>query len=252
MISSLKEKGALRVRRPGIEWISIVLPIFNEEAIIERVVKSCLEYLAQVDYEWELIAVDDGSQDRTKEILYEIARHKEPIKVVSYTVNRGYGGALRAGFDKATKELLFFMDADGQFLLKDIELLLARYTSSTPVVVGCRRKRVDSFHRRFNAWAWGFLVRMLFAIPVRDINCAFKLFPTELVRSLALFSQGANINTEILAKLGKIGIRPIEIEVAHYPRLKGKSTGANPRVVVRAFLELYSLWKILRKGRLIS
>jgi glycosyltransferase involved in cell wall biosynthesis len=156
---------------------------------------------------------------------------------VTHPANRGYGAALRSGFDAASYEWVFMMDADNQFDPDEIARLLAM-SEEADVVAGYRRRRRDPLVRRLNALAFFSLVRLLFGRLVRDVNCAFKLIRRDLLCGLDLRSNGALINTELLVKARQRGARIVEVAVEHYPRESGKQTGANPRVVLRAFSEL--------------
>jgi glycosyltransferase involved in cell wall biosynthesis len=229
----------------GGRGISVVLPAHNEEAVIAGVVANCVEALARIVDDFEVIVVDDGSADRTGEIADGAAAADPRVRVVHTVTNRGYGGALRAGFDAAGKPLVFFMDSDGQFDIGDIARLVPMAAAGNPAVIGYRERRQDPPLRLVNAWAWNRLVRWLFHFRVRDIDCAFKLYDTSLVRSLDVQASGAMINTEMLAKVFRLGIVPVEVPVRHFPRLHGQPTGANLGVIVKAFGELRSLRRYL-------
>jgi glycosyltransferase involved in cell wall biosynthesis len=243
--------GGCAVLRPHTEagqlpWatsrgVSVVLPAHNEEAVIARVVTHCLATLAALVEDFEIIVVDDGSQDRTGEIADSAAAADPRVRVVHTGTNRGYGGALQGGFAVACKPLLFFMDADGQFDITDIGRLIPLAERGHRVVVGYRAKRQDPTIRLLNAWAWNLLVRSLFHLHVRDVDCAFKLYETELVRELDVQARGAMINTEMLAKVARLGILPAQVAVHHYRREHGESSGANVRVILHAFVELRAL-----------
>jgi glycosyltransferase involved in cell wall biosynthesis len=160
---------------------------------------------------------------------------------VHHDGNRGYGVALRSGFAAAEYDWVFFSDGDGQFDLGEIDGFLAA-ADRVDVVVGYRIDRADHAGRRLNTWLWGRLVRLGFRIPVRDIDCAFKLCSREVLDAVGpLNSTGAMISTELLARIRHAGFPLVEIGVHHYPRLGGEPTGANLRVIVRAFRELVVL-----------
>ncbi len=221
--------------------IGIVLPAYNEEAVIAETVSKCVETLEVIAPDFEIIVVDDGSHDRTGAIADELAAHDARIRVVHNRPNRGYGGALIAGFNAVTKELTFYMDSDGQFDIRDLVKLLELREQGYRAALGYRRHRRDSAVRRLNAWGWNVLVSRLFGLHVRDIDCAFKVYDTELVRLFDLHSEGAVVSTEMLVKLTRMGVSAVEIPVQHLPRLHGRATGANVRVILRAFGELLRL-----------
>ena len=220
--------------------LSVVLPAWNEEAVIARTVQTVVETLGSLAPDYEVIVVDDGSQDRTGEIADALAVANPRITVVHNGHNRGYGGALIAGFNAVSKELTFFMDADGQFDIRDIARLIA-FIEQYDAVLGYRKHRQDAFPRKINAWGWKLLMRLLFGLKVRDVDCAFKLYHTTLVRRANVQAQGAMVNTEMLVKLSRLGYHWIEVPVNHYRREGGKASGANLRVILRAFNELLRL-----------
>jgi glycosyltransferase involved in cell wall biosynthesis len=234
-----------RVTIPLRHSISVVLPAHNEEAVVEQTLTRCLEVLAGMASDYEVILVDDGSRDRTGEIADAIAARDPHLRVVHNRPNRGYGGALRAGFEAASKQYTFFMDSDGQFDIAEIAGLLARVEEGFPAVLGYRAPRRDPFMRLLNAWGWNLLISGLFRLRVRDIDCAFKVYDTRLVRAMEVAAQGATINAEMLIKLTRMGVPFAQVRVTHYPRLHGAASGASPRVILRAFRELLRL-----RGRL--
>lgn len=226
--------------------ISVVLPSYNEEAVIGATVAQCVDALSAFAPDYQIVIVDDGSRDRTGAIADDLAAANPRITVVHNRPNRGYGGALIAGFGAASKPLTFFMDADGQFDIRDLALLLPLREQGYRAVLGYRKHRQDAWMRKVNAWGWNALVSLLFGLHVRDVDCAFKLYDTALVRVCDVRSEGAMVNTEMLVKLSKLGMPFVEVPVHHYPRKHGSSTGANIGVIVRAFRELLRLHGKLR------
>jgi len=230
-----------RIRRPT---VSFVLPSFNEELNIEEAMAQVIGVARRLCSEFELLIVDDGSTDNTAALVMEAAAHEPSVRLIRHEVNRGYGEALRSGFAAARFEFVFFTDADNQFDVNELELLLA-WSDRADVVAGFRKVRRDPTMRRVNAWGWNRIVRWLFYVPVRDIDCAFKLFRTAALREIDIESRGAMINTEIMVKLARDGCRVVEVGVTHLPRTAGESSGANLRVIARAFREVIQMYPIL-------
>jgi len=220
--------------------LSIVLPAYNEAANIERAVRSATEVAELYCADHEVIVVDDGSRDDTAAIVTRIAADDHRVRLIQHSVNQGYGGALKSGFLAAKLDLVFFTDADNQFDLHELREFFT-LIERVDVVAGYRIKRCDPFFRRINALAWNYLVRALFYVPVRDIDCAFKLFRREVLDGLELESVGAMVNTELMVKLGRSGFRLVEVGVTHYPRTAGAPQGASLRVILRAFAELATM-----------
>jgi glycosyltransferase involved in cell wall biosynthesis len=218
--------------------LSVVLPAHNEEEAIARTVHEVLDTLTAWGLDFEVIVVDDGSRDRTGDILDTIAGANPAVRVIHHAENLGYGAALVSGLEAVRKDLAFFMDSDGQFDIRDLEQffpLIATYDA----VLGYRVKRQDTWMRKMNAWGWKMLVGMVFGVYVRDVDCAFKLYPAVFFREHALETRGAMINTEILYKFTRAGHSYVQLGVRHLPRRGGKATGAKPSVILRAFRELF-------------
>jgi glycosyltransferase involved in cell wall biosynthesis len=217
--------------------LSIVLPAYNEEGNVAAAVEEVSAVARQLGLEHEIILVNDGSTDRTGEIGRELAQRVPHLRLVEHYPNRGYGGSLKAGFAAATKELIAFAPADKQFVFGEVARLLERLDAAD-IVSGYRADRQDSFVRKFFAFGWNTLVRLLFGYLCRDIDCGFKLFRREILERVTLVSDGAMIDTEFLAGAKARGYRIAEAPVSHLPRLTGAATGANLKVIARAFRDL--------------
>jgi hypothetical protein len=233
-------------RLPG--SLTLVLPAFNEEANIDAVVQDSLATLPAYADAYEIIVVDDGSRDRTGEIVAGLAAGNDRIRLVSHERNQGYGAALISGFEASTGDFVMFMDADRQFNIRDLRLLVP-FAGEYDIVAGFRMERSDPLHRRVLAEMFNVSVRMLFSVHLRDIDCAFKLFRGDLLRGLPLTAPGALINTEIQAKARRQGASLQQVGVHHYPRIAGEATGGSPRVILRAVGETLALWWRMRTYR---
>jgi glycosyltransferase involved in cell wall biosynthesis len=217
--------------------VSIVLPAFNEEENIEQAIDEATVTARRLLSGHEILVVDDGSTDRTAELVAGMASEDPRVRVISHGANRGYGEALRTGFLASRLEYVFFTDADLQFDVGELEKFL-RYAGTVDVVAGYRINRQDTLIRRLNAYGWNLLVRILFYVPVRDIDCAFKLFDRRVLDEVDIESVGAMVNTELMVKLGRKGASVVEIGVTHRPRPAGEARGASPRVIATAFAEV--------------
>jgi glycosyltransferase involved in cell wall biosynthesis len=229
--------------------LSVFFPCYNEEANVERVTRAAVEVGRQITADLEVLIVNDGSRDRTEEIADRLAAEIPEVRAVHNKPNRGYGGALIRGFREATKNWIFYTDGDGQFDFKELPGLLPLL--ETHDVISCYRlDRQDSFMRKANAFAWSTLVNMLFSIGLKDIDCAFKVYPRTFIEAIELHSQGALIDTEMLAKACNLKLRIAQVGVHHYSRIAGSQTGANLKVILRAFKELFKLHRqIKEEGR---
>jgi glycosyltransferase involved in cell wall biosynthesis len=229
--------------------LSVVMPAHNEEVAIAGTLRDVIGELSACVRDFEVIVVNDGSKDATRSIVEEAAELDPRIRLINHDTNQGYGAALVSGFEAVTKELVFFMDSDGQFDIHDLERFFA-YIDKYDAVLGYRINRQDTWLRKLNAWGWKMLVRLVFGLHVRDIDCAFKLYPARFFRENQLETRGAMINTEILYKFTREGYTYTQLGVRHLPRRGGQATGAKLAVIVRAFREMFTFaWKWRREER---
>lgn len=226
--------------------LSLVFPVFDEERTIGRVIESALETGEGLARSFEVVVVDDGSRDGSAEIIDAWSLKDERVQVVRHPTNTGYGAALRSGLRGATGELVFFSDADLQFDLAEVGQLLD-HADEFDIVAGYRFPRRDPWPRRLIAATWGLAVRLLFGLEVRDIDCAFKVFRRPILDEIPIQSIGAFVNTEILVRARALGASIRQVPVSHHPRQHGSPTGAHPRVLLRALIELSSLYRELRE-----
>jgi glycosyltransferase involved in cell wall biosynthesis len=238
-------------RQPRLR-LSAVLPAFNEEANIERAVAEVTAAAGRLFEEHEVIVVDDGSTDGTAARVKAMAAKDPRVRLISHGRNRGYGDAVRTGFLASRLDFVFMTDADLQFDPQELERLLP-YAGTVDVVAGYRISRQDTLMRRLNAYGWNLMVRIFFYVPVRDIDCAFKLFDRRVLDAIDIESVGAMVNTEVMVKVGRAGASVVEVGVPHRPRLAGKAHGAHPRVILWAFYEFLRMRKRLTQldGRML-
>ncbi len=247
MIKDKPPASSVDSKQESVVSISVFFPCYNEQDNVARTVEQALSVLEKLNADFEVIIVDDGSADATAQIADEISSRDSRVKVVHHPTNLGYGAALKSGFSAATKELAFYTDGDGQFDINEMPPLLPMIKQYD--IVSCYRlNRQDSFIRRINGWCWTKLVCLLFGMKIRDIDCAFKLYKREIFDNIKLSSAGALIDTEILARAIRKGYCVTQKGVHHYPRTAGAQTGANLRVILRAFKELFKLRSQIRSG----
>src|SRR5207253_5636688 len=202
--------------------LSLVIPAYNEEAGIRRAIAEADQALAQIAGDYEIVVVDDGSRDRTAEIVTKALHDFSRLRLVMHSENLGYGAALRSGFAAARFDRIAFTDADCQFHLADLGSLLL-LTERHDLAVGFRLTRQDRWQRRFFSWGYNQLARTLLGTQVRDCDCALKVFRREALANLMPETRGFFVNTEILARARQLGYRVAETGVRHRPRLHGSS-----------------------------
>ncbi len=229
--------------------LSLFFPAFNEEDNIKKSVKQALSVLPKIADKFEIIIVNDGSTDKTLKIAKQLERQYEQVRVVSQQ-NKGYGGALKLGFEMAKYEWIFFTDADLQFNLKEIKKL-TKFCSKSQLIIGYRKNRAEGWKRQFLALAlkyWNWLL-LSFPLSIRDADCAFKLIKRQVIEEISpLMCDGAMISTELLLKAKMTGFEMVQVPVSHYPRKYGNPTGNNLSVIIRAIRETIALQKLLLFG----
>jgi glycosyltransferase involved in cell wall biosynthesis len=229
-------------RLPG---LSVVLPCRDERDNVAAAVAEARAAAWDVAHRLEVIVVDDGSRDGTGEIAAFLARSTPELRLVTHSENRGYGAAVRSGIGAATMPWILLTDAALQFDLRELDRF-ARRASGADLVVGRRARRADPLGRRLAGVGWNVLVRRLFGLPVRDVDCAFKLMRASLVQTLELTADGAMVSAELLGRAVAAGAAVHELDVTHRPRAAGEQSGASPRVIARALRELVALAPALR------
>lgn len=227
-----------------IPQITVFFPAYNEEGNIAKTVKGAITVLNKNAQVWELVIIDDGSKDKTGQIADQLAKGDKNIRVIHHSPNQGYGAALKSGFYNAKYDWIATVDADGQFDFSEITLLFEK-TRNSDLVIGFRLNRQDSIIRKINGLLWTFLNNLLFGINVKDVDCAFKLVNRRVLQKIPRLesTRGGMISPELLAKTKKAGFRIDQVAVHHFPRAEGKQTGANFRVILKSFYDLFKLWR---------
>ena len=222
--------------------ITVFFPAYNDGEIIGNLVLTSLNLLPQLTNDFEVIVVDDGSTDSTADVANRLANSYSAVKVVHHEKNRGYGAALRSGFTSAKKELVFYTDGDGQYDVRDLPELLSALGPHTDVVNGFKVQRSDSQSRQLLGGAYNRLARFLWKLPVRDVDCDFRLIRRGALDKIDLVSSSGTICVELVHKLQRAGCNFVEVPVRHYPRLYGRSQFFRPRPLAKTATELLWLW----------
>jgi dolichol-phosphate mannosyltransferase len=220
--------------------LSLIIPAFNEAAVIARAIAEAETALAPHFAQFEILVIDDGSTDPTTDEVRRVIPSAAHTALLQHRVNRGYGAALRTGFEAARFDLVAFTDADCQFDLADLAKL-APLAATTPVVAGFRADRQDPWRRRFLSWGYNVLARALLGTRVRDVDCALKVFRREVLAGLLPESRGFFVNTEMMTRARQLGLEVAEVPVTHRPRAGGTSK-VSLREVPRTARTLFSFW----------
>lgn len=226
-----------------IRQLSVFFPTVNEEGNIETVVKKAVSVLQSLRLEYEIIVVNDGSSDKTAQIVERLIKQNNRIRIINHPKNLGYGEALKSGFYNAKYDTIVYTDGDGQFDFSEVSKFLEKI-DEIDVIVGYRIKRRDPFFRILFKEGWKLSLFTFFRLTLKDIDCGFKMVKKKVLEKIShLESQrGAMINAELVIKAKKAGFKIGQVGVNHYPRISGKPTGANIKVIFKSYLDLVRLW----------
>lgn len=230
--------------------LSVFFPCVNEEGNIESLVNKAVSILEKLKINYEIIIVNDGSKDKTAEVIKKLEKENDHIRSIYHKQNLGYGEALKSGFYDAIYDTIVYTDGDGQFDFSQVTKFLEKIKSND-VVIGYRIKRRDPFFRILFAKGWALALFIFFRLNLKDIDCGFKMVKKSVLEKIDhLQSQrGAMINAELAIKAKKAGFRIGQVGVDHYPRLAGRPTGANIKVIFKSFVDLLKLWWKIKKDK---
>ena len=228
--------------------ISVVFPMWNEEAYVHRAVTAAREALENTAPDHEIILVNDASTDRTGEMADALAREDPRIKVVHHAQNRKLGATLRSGYAVATKELVLYSDTDLPFDFHEVAraVRLLEYQQADVLSAYRHDRTSEGLLRTIYTIGYSALIRTVFRLRFRDVNFSFKLFRRALLDRIVLKSEGSFIDAEFLVRARKAGAHVIQIGVDYFPRTRGQSTLASPTVILEILREMTLLWRELR------
>jgi glycosyltransferase involved in cell wall biosynthesis len=222
--------------------LSVFFPAYNDAGTIASLVMTALMTAETLTSDFEVIVINDGSADRTAEILDELARLYPRLRVVHHVRNRGYGGALRSGFATAGKDWIFYTDGDGQYDPAEMRVLWERRGDDVDLVNGYKISRSDPFHRIVIGRVYHHTVKLLFGLRVRDVDCDFRLLRRTMFERIHLEKDSGVICLEMMKKITDAGFRIAEVPVHHYHRTHGTSQFFNFRRIARTGIDVLKLW----------
>jgi glycosyltransferase involved in cell wall biosynthesis len=236
-------------RRPS---LSVFFPSYNDGGTIASLVIRTVQIASQLTPDFEVIVVNDGSVDATRDIADELARTYPQVRAIHHARNRGYGGALRTGFAAATKDLIAYTDGDAQYDPAELEVLWKRLTPDVDVVTGYKISRADPLHRVVIGRIYHHTVKVLFRLRVRDVDCDFRLIRREVFNRVKLERDTGVICLEMMRKIQDAGFQVVEVPVHHYHRAHGRSQFFNLRRIFWTGIDVLKLWVqlvVLGRGR---
>jgi glycosyltransferase involved in cell wall biosynthesis len=242
----------MQVRSSQPPGLSMFFPAYNDAGTIASLVIRAIQVASRLTPNFEVLVVNDGSNDHTRDIAEELARTYSEVRVIHHPENRGYGGALRTGFASASKELIAYTDGDAQYDPAELEVLWTRLTDDIDVVTGYKIRRADPFHRIVIGRIYHYTVKLMFGLRVRDVDCDFRLMRREVFDRVRLERDTGVICLEMMRKIQDAGFRVAEVPVHHYHRSHGRSQFFNLRRVFWTGVDVLKLWVqlvVLGRGR---
>jgi glycosyltransferase involved in cell wall biosynthesis len=230
------------MRKPG---LSVFFPAYNDSGTIASLVIAALRTARSLTSDFEVIIVNDGSADATAAIADELAHTYPEVTVVHHERNRGYGGALRTGFATASREFVFYTDGDGQYDPIEMTVLWNALADDVDLVNGYKISRSDPLHRVIIGRIYHHMVRALFRLRVRDVDCDFRLMRRGIFDRVTLEKNSGVICLEMMKKIQDAGFRIKEVPVHHYHRSHGRSQFFNFRRLIRTVVDVMKLWLAL-------
>lgn len=228
--------------------ISVFFPCYNDAGSIEEMVRRVYAVLPSVTDSFDITVVDDGSADDSVARL-EALRAELPLRIVRHPKNRGYGGALRSGFEAATKEFCFYTDGDGQYDPRELPRLVALIDDGIGLVNGYKLNRADAAYRKVTGGTYEWMARALFGIRIKDVDCDFRLIRAEYLRRVPLTFDSGAIGLELIYSLQAAGCRMRETGVHHYRRMFGRSEFFSLRHVINLIGDVTRFWWQRRRFR---
>lgn len=222
--------------------VSVFFPFLNDWGTIGSLVSLSIGTLEKLTDDWEVVIINDGSGKEDREALGMVAEHLPNVRIVDHAKNRGYGGALRSGFENCQKDLVFYTDGDAQYDPRELELLYSKMKPGVGMVNGYKIKRMDPLHRVVAGRVYHHVVKLLFGLPIRDTDCDFRLIRREVLEKIHLFESTGTICVELVKKVDRAGFKIVEVPVHHFWRTSGKSQFFNFKRLFRTGTNFLRLW----------
>jgi len=217
--------------------VSFFCPAYNDEKNLPTLVPYVSEFLKEITDVYEIIIVHDGSPDKTGEVADTLAKEYPNVRVIHHAKNMGYGSALRDGFAEAKYDYVMYTDGDNQYDVREF-LQYLHLLDTSDVLSGYVREKAVSLRRKVQSEVWNWLVRILFFVWCRDIDCAMKMYKRKVLETISIKSSSCFIDAEMIIKAKKAGFKVAQFPVTHFPRTEGLASGSKMSVIVPTIVEM--------------
>jgi glycosyltransferase involved in cell wall biosynthesis len=218
--------------------LSILIPCYNVETTVEQVIKNAYTTAKKVSNPLEIVIINDGSTDKTGKILSRLKKSLPCLRVITHSTNQGYGKTIKELYQTGKNEWLFSLPGDGQLTAEEL-LKLTPYIQKADFILGQRSHRRDPFVRRLQSKTYNWLLRVLFRLPIHDVN-TIRLMKQSLIRHIQLHSDTAFVDAELAILAKRNGYRIIEIPVVHKKRqTKGATGGKILHTIIPTIVDMF-------------
>lgn len=218
--------------------ISFFCPAYNDEKNLPELIPHVFEFLKKHADKFEIIIVDDGAADKTGEVADKLAKRFPFTRVIHHKTNKGYGGALRSGFLETRYDFVMYTDGDNQYDINELELFLP-LIKNNDILSGYATKKAVSFGRRVQSIIFNLIIKCLFFINIKDINCSVKVYKRKVLDSFEIKSSSAFIDVEMLVKAKRKGFKIAQFPVTHYERISGVASGSKLNVILPTIVDIF-------------
>jgi len=219
--------------------VSLVIPAYNDETTIGRLVTDSEKLLSEICPDYEIVTINDGSRDKTLSILKDLAFKNPRIRVIDHPVNKGFGATIKELYLSGSKDLIFSLPGDYQYAPKEL-LAMAEGLRANDFVIGLRVHRNDPWRRKLQSHVYNLMLRILYGHKHQDVN-SIKLFRREILERITLISATPFVDAELCIRAEKAGFKVIEIPIEHLPRLSQGASGGKLSVITETFKDLLKM-----------
>ncbi len=219
--------------------VSLIIPAYNDEETVGRLIDDGDALLSQIAGDYEIVVVNDGSKDRTLEVIQGRAEVNPKVRVINHPVNKGFGFTIRELYLAGDKDLIFSLPGDYQYAPKEI-IKMAEGLRDYDFVIGLRLHRNDPPRRKMQSKIYNLMLRTFYGHKHKDVN-SIKLFRKRIFDKIQLRSQTPFVDAELCIRAERAGFKVVEIPIEHLPRMTQGASGGKFSVIWETFSDLFKM-----------